>query len=82
MKIIVADQINLGALKKSPLLEYRVARWGTRGYDSAKARAQAIKQFRKSGLNHFVCYRDVQSDFALVFGWCDWVAPGSAYIAR
>lgn len=53
-------------------------RW--RGYASAADRKRAIKQLIRKGWNHFVCYRDVQSQFALEFGKAAWVGEGAAYV--
>lgn len=53
-----------------------------RGYSDAGNRNRAIAQLRRRGFNYFVCYRDVQSPFALNFGVATWVAPGGVYINR
>lgn len=46
---------------------------GYRGYNSATDRNRAIKMFYRAGYNYFVCYRDTQSEFALNYGWAEWV---------
>ena len=53
-----------------------------RGYTSPANRKRAIAGLRKKGWNHFVCYKDTKSEFALQFGKAAWVQPGSVYIDR
>ena len=48
----------------------------TRGYDSSKNRKLAIKGLRGQGFNYFVCYRDLNSEFALLYSTADWVDQG------
>jgi hypothetical protein len=56
---------------------------GYRGYDSAAARESAIRVLRiVYGANYFVCYRDVQSPFALMFGHAAWVPEGRIHVNR
>lgn len=46
---------------------------GIRGYKSSADRKRAIKMMIRSGrFNHFVCFRDVKSEFALQFGFAEW----------
>lgn len=52
-----------------------------RGYATAADRERAIKQLARRGLNHFVCYRDAQSEFALMAGACTW-AGSRPYVCR
>jgi len=52
-----------------------------RGYASRADRERAIKQLFRKGWNHFVCFRDVQSEFALQYGLALW-AGNSPYILR
>jgi hypothetical protein len=35
-----------------------------------------------SRFNHFVCFRDVQSPFALAFGFAEWKSVDCPYILR
>jgi len=48
----------------------------TRGYSRSSHRKSAIKMLAKRGWNYFVCFRDVQSEFALQMGHADWVESG------
>lgn len=55
---------------------------GVRGYKTAADRERAIKVMSRRGIaNHFVCYRDVRSEFALQFGSAAWVT-GAPYVCR
>mgnify|MGYP001615463564 FL=1 len=54
---------------------------GTRGYRTPADRNRAIAMLVRRGLNHFVCYRDVQSEFALQFCVAAW-AGSHPYICR
>ena len=56
-------------------------RYEWRGYATAADRDRAIRALTRLGFNHFVCYRDVQAEYALSAGWCDW-AIGHPYICR
>jgi hypothetical protein len=47
---------------------------GVRGYSSERARRVAIRQLMKQGFNHFVGFRDVQSEFALAYGKAEWAS--------
>ena len=53
-----------------------------RGYNNSSDRNRAIKMLAKRGWNHFICYKDVCSDIALMFGKADWVKPGQIYVDR
>lgn len=54
---------------------------GTRGYASEADRDRAIAALRKThGANYFVKFRDVQSPFALSWGWAHWVPKGTIHI--
>lgn len=55
---------------------------GIRGYASDGDRNRAIAMLRKCGFNHFVCFRDVRSAFALTIGYAQWVRSGDVYICR
>lgn len=44
---------------------------GTRGYNSPADRKRAIRMLQRRGWNHFTCYRDVQSRYALQYGKSD-----------
>lgn len=52
----------------------------TRGYNSSADRNRAIAMFRKLGYHYFTCYKDTQSDFALMFqvGTGTWIADAVA----
>lgn len=52
-----------------------------RGYASSADRERAIKQLFRKGYNHFVCFRDVQSEFALQYGLALW-AGNYPYVCR
>lgn len=52
-----------------------------RGYQTDADRERAIKQLQRRGFNHFVCYRDVASDYALAATWSEW-AVGRPYVCR
>jgi len=54
---------------------------GYRGYATAADRNRAIAQLRKQGNNYFVKYVDVQSRYALSFGWSAHVSAGSVSIS-
>ena len=55
-----------------------------RGYDSPGDRKRAIAALRNHGFNYFVCYRDTQSENALLWAKADWVTkergPGGVYV--
>ena len=53
-----------------------------RGYNRSSERKRAIKMLSKQGWNHFVCYKDVCSDVALMYGIASWVQPGQIYVDR
>ena len=55
---------------------------GVRGYASAADRERAIKMLARRGVNHFVCFKDVQAAFALSYGVAAWVGSGCPYIYR
>ncbi len=44
-----------------------------RGYNSRRARNIAITQLTRRGFNYFVCYKDTQSEYALMASWAEWV---------
>jgi hypothetical protein len=75
MKTIIAEKTNDKLLPNG-------RRPGVRGYTSAGARKAAIAQLAKRGFNYFVCYRDVQAEFALTYSVADWVGAGSVYVVR
>jgi len=54
----------------------------TRGYANAADRKRAIAMLAKQGWNYFICFRDVQSDFALAYNKADWVTPGGIHVSR
>ena len=52
---------------------------------SSEARNNWIKRLNQkhpSRFNHFVCFRDVQSDYALQFGFADWASISHPYVDR
>lgn len=51
-----------------------------RGYGSEKARLIAIHQLTKRGFNYFVPFRDTQSEFALLYGTSETIAPPYVYV--
>lgn len=51
-----------------------------RGYKTARDRKCAIQMLRKQGFNHFVCYKDVKSNYALMYGKADWCKGNSYYV--
>jgi hypothetical protein len=53
-----------------------------RGYQSCGDRKRAIAMLRRLGYNHFVCFKDVNSDYALMYNKASWVEPGSIYVDR
>ena len=55
-------------------------RCGTRGYRSVADRERAIRQLARTGLNHFVCYRDVRAEFSLAYGVATW-AGSTPYVS-
>ena len=64
-----------------------------RGYKTAADRKRAITMltgmpyshpgFADDGkpINYFTCYRDVQSEFALMYGHAEWVEDGKTHVA-
>lgn len=48
-----------------------------RGYFLSKSRKNAIKDLTKKGYNHFVCYKDVQAEFALTASFSEYFAKHS-----
>ena len=44
-----------------------------RGYETSADRKRAIAQLFKRGWTRFVCYRDTQAEFALMFSKPSWV---------
>lgn len=53
-----------------------------RGYDSSANRKRAIAALARKGFNYFVCFRDVQSTYALLYSKADWVKPSRIYIDK
>lgn len=55
-----------------------------RGYTSHGNRKRAITMLRKHGFNYFVCFRDVNSEFALMYSTAEWVTvergPHGVYV--
>jgi len=64
---------------KSKAPEVLGTQTGTRGYRTAADRERSIKMLARRGLNYFVCYRDVQSEFALHYGVAFW-AGSTPYV--
>ena len=56
-------------------------RGGNRGYASPADRQRAVTELVKRGFDHFIFYKDTQSDFALSYGVKVW-GKGSVYIDR
>lgn len=44
------------------------------GFDDPKSRERAIEMLAEAGWNHFVCFIDVQAEFALQYGFARWRA--------
>lgn len=42
------------------------------GFATSDDRREAIKELAGLGWNHFVCFRDVQSESALMYGHANW----------
>lgn len=61
-------------VKESPHLGTGWGVGGVRGYNSPADRKRAIKAIFKTGkANHFTCFMDVQSRYALQYGASNWV---------
>jgi hypothetical protein len=51
-------------------------------YEGREAWIRRLNQSHPSRFNHFVCFVDVESPYALQFGFAEWASPNHPYVCR